>query len=122
MTSLLPSTRRPDITFYHNGRIDISSNIAKQLNIHSGDVIDIMSDGGEYYLYVRLHAAVGRHEAQCFIANTVSRHTFRAYSVRLSRIMLSITNSTIKASLPCGVPSDQPFGKAIPIITKNKLL
>ncbi|MBO7280559.1 MAG: hypothetical protein J6V00_05270 [Bacteroidaceae bacterium] len=123
MTSLLPNTRRPDIIFHSSGRIDISAHIAKQLNIRSGDVIDIMADRGEYYLYVRTRAAIGRHEAQCFVTNNRAKHchSLRAYSTRLCRAILALTGSNTKASLPCGTPGEQSFGTAIPVITKNKL-
>lgn len=123
MTSLLSNTRRPDIIFHSSGRIDISARIAKQLNIRSGDVIDIMTERGEYYLYIRTRAAIGRHEAQCFVTNNRAKHchSFRAYSTRLCRTMLALTDSSVKVSLPCGAPSEQAFGTAIPVITKNKL-
>lgn len=123
MISLLASTRRPDITFYHSGRIDISSYVSKQLDILPGDVIDVIAHQGEYYLYVRIRRAFGRHEGICFSSNNRVKNSrsLRAHSVRLCRALLCITGSRDRASLPCGVPCEQPFGKAIPIITRNKL-
>ena len=45
-------TRRPDITFYRNGRIDITASVAERLSLRAGDVIDIARGKEEYYLYV----------------------------------------------------------------------
>ena len=50
MESLLKTTRRPDIAFYRNGRIDISANVVKALDIQRGDSIDVTTDGYEYLL------------------------------------------------------------------------
>ena len=75
-------TRRPDITFYRNGRIDITASVAERLSLRAGDVIDIARGKEEYYLYVRLRrsdGAVGRHEAQCYPSKSGTRN-FRAYS------------------------------------------
>ena len=83
MHSILNITRRPDVTFYPSGRIDITSRIAKVLNLCEGDVIDIAVNGCEYQLYVKHKADsyVGSHEA------TGSRN-FRCYSKRLTHVMM----------------------------------
>ena len=63
MQSILGNTRKADITFYASGRIDISARVAKHLQLSRGDVLDIMIDQDEFYLYVRLRSPNGRHEA-----------------------------------------------------------
>ena len=40
--SILGNTRRSDISFSPNGKIDISSRIVKALGMEKGDVIDMM--------------------------------------------------------------------------------
>ena len=52
MQSILGNTRKADITFYASGRIDISARVAKHLQLSRGDVLDIMIDQDEFYLYV----------------------------------------------------------------------
>lgn len=83
MQSLIGNNRRADISFFPNGRIDISARLSRLLSLQSGDTIDIKFDGYEYYIYVRNRSPFGgRFEAQCFPSNKKGRH-FRAYSRRL---------------------------------------
>lgn len=123
MKSILSNTRRPDITFHRGGRIDIASHIARQLYIKKGDVIDIAVADNEYYLFVRTHCNIGRHEAACYPANArlKNSHSFRAHSARLCHEMLCITNGEKKVSLPCGELREFSFGRGIAVIIKNKL-
>jgi hypothetical protein len=126
MTSILGNTRRPDIKFHYSGKIDISATIAKQLSLYKGDVIDIIIHNGEYYLVVRAKAnqIFGRHEAQCFPTNTKAGHcnTLRAYSKRLCDAVLQVTDS-VEAHLPAGAAEViEPYGAAIPLITRNNLI
>ena len=84
MHSILDNTRRPDVTFYPNGRIDITARVAKILDLHQGDVIDIADNGGiEYLLYIKYRGEtlVGNHESVCRQSKRRSRN-FRAYSKR----------------------------------------
>lgn len=125
MTSILGNTRRPDIKFHTDGKIEITSTIARALSIGRGDVIDVIEHKGEYYLVVRLRAdkAIGRHEAQCFPTNKnkVCRN-FRAYSKKLSAAILNITGG-VEARLPSGEPQYiEPYGIAIPLITRNNMI
>lgn len=63
MQSILGNTRKADITFHDNGRINISARVSKLLELSHGDVIDIMDGQGEIYLYVKHRVpVVGRHE------------------------------------------------------------
>ena len=105
MTSLLPNSRRPDLTVNLSGRIDITCRIARKLDLHPGDVIDVCQSGPEYYLYVRHLAAniVGRHEGQCFPTSRGGRGSYRTWSVRLARAIRAASgNEDFILRLPCG--------------------
>ena len=122
MESLIGNTRRPDITFYKNGRIDLTSRVVKMLNISNGDVIDIGVCSGEYMLYVKYRNSqiVGNHEARCY-ASKRNSNNFRAYSKKLCDAILNICNAS-KAQLASGVAVEiDSLGMAIPLITRNNL-
>lgn len=123
MTSTLENTRRPDITFHSDGRIDITARVAKALSLHPGDVIDIAHDGSEYYLYVKHRNAVGRHEAQC--AATYKGRTcnnLRAHSRRLCQAVLKVNGNYTTARLPVGEPvQHNSLGTTLPVIIRNNL-
>ena len=127
MESLVGNTRRPDISFYRGGRIDITSRVAKLLELKDGDVIDIAMSCEEYYLYVRYRSdgIVGVYEATCHPTKEHSRN-FRAYSARLVDAVLKVCNrySDINvALLPIGKAIKDEDGKTIiPIITLNNLI
>lgn len=121
MQSILGNTRKTDITFHANGRIDISCHVAKALFLQRGDVIDVLRDEEEIYLYVKYHApTVGRHEAACFPTHTRSRH-FRAWSQKLCRFIIRAGGSSLdKVRLGVGSPVElSNIGIALPIIYKN---
>lgn len=123
MGSILGNTRRPDITFHQNGRIDITAPIAKTLKIGRGDVVDVDYRNGEYLFYVRLrnNEAIGRHEAQCYPTKE-SSHNLRANSKRLCKAMLAASNAAEEAKLLIGeVVEFPPFGLAISLITRNNI-
>lgn len=128
MKSLLGITRRPDITFGKDGRISITSRVAKLLVMEEGDVIDIMQNKGEYLLYVRLKAdeVVGRnegvvhssHKRKCF------SHHFRASSRKLADAMRDAAGWTDDEPLRLSVGECDAFetiGLAVPIITRRPL-
>lgn len=122
MQSLLGNSRNPDIVFSSSGRIDITSNVARHLHLQHGDVVDILSDDIEYYLYVKHHAPVGgRHEATVFRTNRRGNH-FRASSKKLCAAILKVSGASDKARLCVGVPvEDSRFGTLLPIIIKYLL-
>lgn len=121
MESILHSTRRPDISFRASGKIDISSRTARLLNIGRGDVLDILKDRGEYYLYVRLRNPMGRHEARAFPTNSRGLH-YRSWCKRLCNAMIQICGATTDACLAVGEPvHDQAHGTLLPIITRSML-
>ncbi len=122
MESILGNTRRPDVTFYGSGRIDITSRVAKLLLLHDGDVIDVGKQGGEFYLYVRMRSAgvVGKHEGRIFASKRNTRN-FRAYSKRLCRAILDECGAQ-EARLPVGATVELPAtGIAVPLITRYNL-
>ena len=123
MKSILGNTRRADITFRSDGRICISSRVTRLLDMERGDVIDIMEDSYETYLYIkhRSSQALGRHEAVVFPSNKNGRY-YIASSVTLSRYILSKSQNAGYVRLCCGMPvTIEPYGKAIPIILRNVL-
>lgn len=109
MQSLLNHTRRPDITFHRSGRIDITAAVVTALGIKPGDVIDITTEGREYYLHVRHRATelVGRHQLQCQPTNPRSRN-MRTHSVQLCSIILQLTGSNQQAHVMAGQPVSHP--------------
>ena len=123
MNCALQNTRRPDITFHCDGRIDITARVAKALSLHPGDVIDIAHDDSEYYLYVKHRNAVGRHEAQC--AATYKGRTcnnLRAHSRRLCQAVLKVNGNYTTARLPVGEPvQHNSLGITLPIIIKYNI-
>lgn len=119
------TTRRPDITFYRSGRIDITALVARILGLREGDVIDVLEnhDGEEYMLYVcqRAADAPGRFEAQCRPTNKRGNN-FRCHSKRLCNVILKASNSDNIARLPIGTALDLPiYGHAVMLITRNPL-
>ncbi len=119
--SILGNTRRADISFHASGKIDITSRIVNALGINQGDVIDIMTANGEFYLYVSVRAAdiCGRHEAQCYPSKRGGRH-FRTYCRRLcSAILSQHPTHTSRLSFAAGEAVEVHGRKAITIITRN---
>ncbi len=123
MQSILGNTRKTDITFHHNGRIDISARVAKMLSLRKGDVIDLLYGDRELYLYVRMRApTVGRHEAACFPTHANSRH-FRTWSQRLCHAVEKAScANTAKVELSVGLPVKlNGAAPALPVIYKHIL-
>ena len=103
--SLLPSSRRHDISFHASGRIDISARIARRLSLAPGDVIDIASDRrGEWYLYVKYRAGqcAGRYHATVWPVNKGHGGSFRTCSRALTSLALSATPGRTILRCPCG--------------------
>ena len=125
MHSILTNTRRPDVTFYPDGRIDITARVAKILDLHQGDVIDIAVNGGlEYLLYIRYRGEtlVGKHEAVCRQSKRRSRN-FRAYSKRICSFIFRFTDMK---NQPLRVPAGEvltykDYGKMVPLITRMNI-
>lgn len=122
MKSMLTNTRKPDIIFHSSGRIDITSSISSHLRLSVGDVIDILTDGEEFYLYVKHRAPIaGRHEGKIRFTNNRGRHC-RTASIRLCKAILKECNSDKIARLSVGkMITDSQYGDMLPIITKHLL-
>lgn len=54
---LVKPARKVDIYFRKRGRIDITSRVVRALSLKDGDVINVLSVGSEYYLYIERRAA-----------------------------------------------------------------
>lgn len=124
MRNLLDNSRKPDIVFSCTGRIDITSNVARHLRLSAGDVINIMTDGEEYYLYVQYRQPQnGKYEAAVFPSNRRGNH-FRTSSKRICNAILEeCKTSGGKVRLCIGTPVDaEHYGKMLPIITKHPLI
>ncbi len=126
MKSILGTTRRSDVIFRADGRFDLTARVVRVLNISPGDVVDVLSDGCEYYLYVAFHvgnASHNRHEAQVFPSKPKGGGLhFRGSSARLCRAMLSVCKAISKAALPCGeVVIDKQGRRLLPIIVHINL-
>ena len=122
MNTILGRTRRPDVTFYRNGKVDITSRVSRLLDIEAGDVIDIAADGIEYYLYVRHKRAdiVGRHEGQVYATYRGRCRNYRCHSKRLCEAVLRVTNGNV-ARLPVGEVEIKDGRKMLPIIIRANL-
>jgi len=128
MTSLLSNSRRPDVTFYSNGTIDISARIAKQLALADGDVIDVLHNNGEYLLYIRHKKSdiIGRYEGTVHPINNSKAFTnrFRVNSRKLAEAIFKAAGKEHAKvlHLPAGLHvTVEGYGTAIPLITRNPL-
>lgn len=145
MVSLIKNTRKPDITFFRDGRILITARIVRILALLPGDAINIAVHNyeipyqreqrqaclgsaecslnftkSEYLLYA-IHNPVGRHEAQCYPTKRGS-HNFCANSIRLSRALLDACNiPDQKASFMMGEGVVIQNETYCPIITRKPL-
>ena len=118
----LCSSRKPDLVFWHTGRIDITSHVARRLRLTAGDVVNIMTDGEEYYLYVQYRAPLqGRYEGAVFPSNRNGNH-FRTCSKRICIRILEECRAVDRARLCVGTPVESEYyGILLPIITKHLL-
>ncbi|MFR9541381.1 MAG: AbrB/MazE/SpoVT family DNA-binding domain-containing protein [Rikenellaceae bacterium] len=118
MHSILGNTRKADIIFRRSGQFDISAKIAQRLHLERGDVVDIMVEAGEFYLYVKKkRPMIGRHTAMVFPTKGRSNH-FRGSSRLLCNAILRECGAVDNARLCAGDPIETDQGALIPIITK----
>lgn len=122
MKSLNENTRKPDITFHASGKIDITSSVVLHLKLSAGDVIDILTNGEEFYLYVKhREPMVGMHKGTIRLSGRYGRFC-RAWSVRLCRVILEECKVNDVARLSVGeMITDDKYGNMLPIITKHPL-
>lgn len=130
MTSILGNTRKPDVSFYRNGRIDITARVVKALGIEKGDVIDVAMDGDEYLLYVAHKGkdVAGAHEARCYPSNVRNTHNYRCHSKRLCEAMVAAVRTPLKCMVEgkadagaTGVVAGTPSAKAQGTVAKEAL-
>lgn len=125
MKSLLGKLRRSDVIFRANGHFDLTARVVRALNISPGDVVDVLSDGCEYYLYVAHHselATCGRYEAQVYPSNRKGGGLhFRGSSVRLCKAILDACFASEIVALPCGELVIDKGRKLLPIIVRLNL-
>lgn len=122
MRSLSGNNSKHDITVRRNGLIDMNARISRILDLHNGDVIDVVTDGTEFYLCVRL-----RSRDKETTRNTVSRANrggshFRCWSKKICRAILDECHAESHVRLRVGEPIDMDhYGLMLPIITKQPL-
>ena len=120
-TKILPITRRGDITFHPNGRIDLTAHVTKVLSLCPGDVINIACVDErfcEHYLYVARRASetVGRHSGTCRPAKNSGRY-LRTFCKRLTDYVLFRTRSTTAIRIRVGAASEvSGLGIVLPLI------
>jgi anaerobic selenocysteine-containing dehydrogenase len=115
---IIGPTRRTDVSFYSDGRVELSSYVVKTLGLRHGDVVDVASDGHEYFLFAAATEPRCRHRAQCRETNPGGKH-FRFNSVRLARTMLAVAGAQGRnyVHLPVGDVVTAYGRKALTIIT-----
>lgn len=122
MKSLLPNSRKHDISFHASGKIDISAHIARKLSLAPGDVVDIVRESGELYLYVKLRAGnyAGRHDGRVW-ATAHGKGTFRTWSRAMAAAVLQTAGATGTLRCPCGMEFERDNKKYITIIYRCSL-
>ncbi len=122
MKSILPNSRRHDISFHASGKIDISAHIARSLSLAPGDVIDIARENGEWHIYVKLRSGnyAGRHDGRVW-ATARGRGTFRTWSKALTNAVLTAAGVDTLLRCPCGMEIERNNIKYITIIYRCSL-
>ena len=65
MEKIISTTRRPDITFYASGLINITTRVARILGLTSESCVNIAVEKGEYLLFAEHYAGmIGSHTAR----------------------------------------------------------
>lgn len=123
MESIAPNSRKHDISFHASGKIDISAHIARKLSLTPGDVVDIVREAGELYLYVKLRAGnyAGRHDGRVW-ATAHGKGTFRTWSRAMAAAVLQTAGATDNIlRCPCGSEIERDNKKYITIIYRCSL-
>lgn len=123
---LVKPQRKVDVYFRKSGRIDITSRVAKALNIQDGDVINVLSADSEYFLYVERRAADIRNGMARYrhaVRRTKSNdNMLRCQSIALTDAVNAITEAE-ESWLFVGTPrSLTNFGvntDGVPLIVHN---
>ena len=121
MQTIIPTTRRPDITFHASGEINITTRVARILDLTGQSCINIAKEKGEYLLFaVDYGSMIGNHTCRCYPVNAGSRY-FRANSVRLCRAILEACGASGRAALMCGEAVTINGKTYLPVITRTTL-
>lgn len=121
---IIPITRRDDLTFHPDGRIDLTAHVADALSLQAGDVINIACVGerfAEHYLYVARRAGetVGRHACCCRPAKNNGRY-LRVNSKRLTDYVRALVHAAGTVRLRVGTPEEVAgLGHALPMILQS---
>ena len=119
MKPLVTQNIHPDIVFRPSGLITLTSRIVRILDINEGDVINILQDNGEYYLYVQHRSPIGKFCGKC-LKHKNGSHYMRVYYKRLSDIIISMSGDS-EAHYKTGEPINHNGRILLPIITKLNL-
>jgi|WetSurMetagenome_2_1015567.scaffolds.fasta_scaffold11874_7 hypothetical protein len=121
--NIVESTRKPDLIFYHNGKIYITSKVSKAIGANEGDVINIWQEKQEYYLYVQKHNAPKNSKLVCHKHKKTSKNFLSVFSTTLSRAIIKESGGEKEAQLmvgePCRLPGTET--RCVPIITRINL-
>lgn len=127
MNQLMPTPRRPALTIYPNGRIEISSRIARRLALQRGDVIGFTTDPPNLYITVTRRAADSDTSSFSLRVkpSKLTCKSFRCYckaiTDRIRSLYLSQHPDTSPSTIlrfPAGQTTIDPtYGPAINIIT-----
>lgn len=121
MELLIEQSRRPDITFFRDGRILMSASVTLALGLKPGDCINIAADNGEFYLFALPNPPCGRNIARVYPTKPNSNN-FCANSVRLTRRLLDMLHITdTRAAFFIGKPVCISGRTLLPVITKIPL-
>lgn len=124
-THIIPTTRRGDVTFHADGRIDLTAHVTKSLDLHVGDVINIIKTGGDYpehllYRARRASDTIGRHACVCHATRERGRY-LRVFNKRMAQYFLGICQCDKQVSLRTGgLAPLTGHNKAITLIVKPK--
>ena len=125
MESILGNTRKPDLSFFRDGHIDITARVAKGINIEEGDVIDILKDNRELYLYVKTKNkdVVGLHTGRCRSTKPkMGCRNFRVNCKQLCDAIFEICGNPEGVQLAAGESFEMPnVGLVVPLITRINL-
>lgn len=123
MKSILPNSRKHDISFHASGKIDISAHVARSLSLAPGDVIDIVCGPGELYLCVKLRAGnyASRHDGRVWATAHGKKGTFRTWSKAMTTAVLRRAGASGLLRCPCGMEFERNNVKYITILYRCSL-
>ncbi len=122
MKLLIKQNRRPDISFNWQGSVNITTRVAKMLDLKEGDVINIAEQDNEFYLFVQYRAQPnGAFKGRVYATNEHNGF-LRARNTMLCRKMIAECDAAYCARLYVGDPVEvEGIGRAVPIITRLNL-